>query len=67
MLWSAIPLAGVDVERFLAFLMPSALQVAAASMAPIPVPTLQGLTFAGVQIRQDGTEGEFATLSADVR
>jgi hypothetical protein len=67
MLSTSIPLNGIDVARFLGFLVPPAIQVATQSMAPIPLPTLQGLSLANLNIYRDGQAGEFVTVSGDVR
>jgi hypothetical protein len=67
LLSTAVPLGGLDVGRFLTFLVPPAIQVATQSIAPIPVPTLQGLSLINMSIAQDGLKGEFATISGDVQ
>jgi hypothetical protein len=64
---SAIPLNGVDVGRFLTFLVPPAIQVATQSIAPVPIPTFQGHQVANVRLYRDGYQGEFTTVSGDVQ
>ena len=67
MLSTSMPLNGIDVERFVAFLSPAALQVATQSMKPIPIPTMQGLSLTNLGAVRDGQRGEFVTISGDVR
>ena len=64
---ASIPLNGIDMARFLSFLVPPAIQVATQSMAPIPLPTLQGLSLTNLSLYRDGQSGEFVTVSGDVR
>jgi hypothetical protein len=66
LLSSAIPWNGLDVERFLTFFLPSALELATQSVAPIPLPALQGVGLTNARVYRDGLRGEFATVGADV-
>ena len=66
LLWSAIPLNGIDVGRFLTFFVPSAIQAAIQSVQPTPLPTLQGAILTNLAAYQDGIQGDFATVSGDV-
>jgi hypothetical protein len=65
---AAIPLSGIDVERFLTFLVPPAVQVATQSMAPIPIPSIGGgVQLTNLNLYRDGARGEFLSVSGDVR
>jgi hypothetical protein len=61
------PLREVDVERFLRFVVPPAIQLAASSIRPIPLPPLQGLTLLDLRIYADGQQQEFVTVEGNVR
>jgi hypothetical protein len=64
---SALPLNGIDVANFLNLVMPAVLQAAASSIAPVPIPTIQGLTLANLSIYQDGAAGDYVTVSGNVQ
>jgi hypothetical protein len=64
---SLVPLTGIDLGRFLAFFVPSALQLVSQSIQPVPIPTFQGYSLINVQIKEDGSQGEFVTISGDVQ
>lgn len=67
LLSAAIPLNGIDMARFMSFIVPPAIQVATQTMKPIPLPTLQGLSLMNLQVYRDGYAGEFCTVSGDIR
>ena len=62
-----LAIAGLDVERFLQFVVPPAIQLAAASIRPVPLPALQGLTLLNLRVYGDGQQREFLTLDGDVQ
>lgn len=64
---TAIPLNGLDVERFLTFLVPMAIQVTTQTIAPIPIPALPGATLTNMSLFRDGPGGDYLTVSGDVQ
>ncbi len=62
-----VPVSDAELERFLSFVVPPAIQVAAGSIRPVPLPTLQGLTLVNPRVYLDGQQREFLTLEGDVR
>ena len=57
-----------DVDRFIQFAVPSILQVEATLLPPIPLPPLpQGITLKNLHIGQDGAQGDYITISGDLR